>query len=315
MIARRYGVALCGLLCWLTAASTQAQDQHINCSIALAPTLEFGQPVANPTSRVDSTAAVTVTCTGNGSVKKTPIKVCLLAAPDPQRALRNGASALRYELYGDGGYSQPLRDSAPFLSMQVLLGDTPSVTADAAFTLYGRIAAGQVGLAGGPHADTVPLQARVSVNLGSDCSALPVKATTSLVARAQLASGSCSVVAADLGFGAAYSLGGSIDATAAVGVTCTAGTPYAVALSGGTTANDSHNRRMGRPGVAGPQGVRYQLYSDSGRIQPWGDGPGELVAGVGTGTPVTHPVFGRVPAQPAPPPGVYQDTVTATVSY
>lgn len=315
MIARRYGIVLCGLLGGLAATSGHAQDQHIDCSVAIAPVMEFGQPAANPTTQTDSTATVTVSCAGNGSVKNTPIKVCLLATPNPQRVLRNGASALRYGLSHDSGHGLPLGDTAPYLSTQALLGHPPQVSAQAVFTLYGRIDGGQVGLAGGLHADSVALQARVSTHLGGDCSALPVKATTTLAARAQLASGSCSIIASDLSFGTARSLDGGIDGNAALGVTCTQGTPYAVALSGGTAGSDVAHRRMGRIGAQGMDYIGYQLYSDNGRTQVWGDGPGQAVAGVGTGMPITHPVFGRVASQATPLPGDFQDTVTATISY
>ncbi|MGH8076154.1 MAG: Csu type fimbrial protein [Lysobacter sp.] len=315
MIARRYALLLCALLGALVAMRGHAQDQHIDCSVAIAPVIEFGQPVANPTAQTDSTTAVTVTCNGNGSVKNTAIKVCLLATPNPQRVLRNGASALHYGLSQDSGHGLPLGDTVPYLAMQVVLGNPPQVTAQAAFTLYGRIDAGQMGLAGGLHADSVALQARVSTQLGADCSALPVKATATLLARAQLAHGSCSIVAGDLSFGMAHSLGGGVDGSAALGVTCTEGTPYAVALSGGTGTSDVGHRRMGRNGVHGADDVAYQLYSDSGHARIWGDGVGQTVTGVGTGTPVTHPVFGRVASQATPLPGAYHDTVTATVSY
>lgn len=315
MTARRYGMLLCALLGGLAATCGYAQDQHVDCSVAIAPVMEFGQPVANPTAQTDSTATVTVTCAGNGAVKNTPIKVCLLATPNPQRVLRNGVSALRYGLSHDSGRSLPLGDTAPYLSTQVVLGDPPQVSAQATFTLYGRIEPGQVGLAGGLHADSVSLQARVSTQLGGDCSALPLKTTATLAARAQLASGSCSIMAGDLSFGVARSLDNSLDGSTALGVTCTASTPYAVTLNGGTVGNDVARRRMGRNGVAGADDIGYQLFSDSGRVRVWGDGPGQAVAGVGTGMPITHPVFGRVAAQATPLAGVYQDTVTATISY
>lgn len=315
MIARRYGLLLSALLGATAATGAQAQDQHIDCSVAVAPVMEFGQPVANPTVQTDSTALVSVSCNGNGSVKNLPIKVCLLATPNPQRVLRNGASLLRYGLSHDSGHSLPLGDTVPYLTTQAVLGDPPQVAARAAFTLYGRIEAGQVGLAGGLHADSVALQVRVSTRLGGDCSTLPLKATAVLAARAQLASGSCSIVAGDLGFGTAHSLQGGIDGSTALGVTCTDGTPYAVALSAGLGNADVGHRRMGRNGVHGADDVGYQLYSDSGRARVWGDRVGQAVSGVGTGVPVTHPVFGRVASQATPLPGTYHDTVTATVSY
>lgn len=296
-----------------TSVAARADDRHINCSVAMAPAMEFGQPAANPTLTTATMATVTVDCSGNGTVQQTPIKVCLLATPDPLRAMRNGASALRYELFRDAGHTQPLANPASGMAMQVMLGLPPSVSAQAVFTVYGRIEAGQVGLAGGTHVDTVPLQVRAGTNLSASCDSLGATASTQLVARTQLASGSCTVKADDLRFGSTPTLSGSIDATTSLGVTCTGGTAYRLGLGAGTVGGNVGGRQMGRDGGGGRIG--YQLYRDAARGMAWGDDAAQSVSGIGTGTPGTHTVFGRVPAQETPLPGEYRDTVTATITY
>lgn len=297
----------------VASVAARADDRHISCSVAMAPAMEFGQPTANPTLATDTTSTVTVDCNGNGTVQGTQIKVCLLATPDPLRAMRNGASALRYELFRDSSHTQPLANPASGLATQVTLGQPPAVAAQAVFTVYGRIPAGQVGLAGGAHVDTVPLQVRAGTNLTAGCDSLGATVSTQLVARAQLASGSCTIKADDLRFGSTPSLSGSIDATASLGVTCTDGTAYRLGLGAGTVGAHVSARQMGRLGGGGLIG--YQLYRDAARGIAWGDDAAQSVSGIGTGTPGTHTVFGRVPAQDTPLPGEYRDTVTATITY
>ena len=123
----------------------------------------------------------------------------------------------------------------------------------------------------------------------------------------------CRVVADDLDFGQHGLLERSVDATSQVRVTCTAGTSYSMGLGYGLQAAGIGGRQM--RDLAGHR-VGYQLYRDAARTQPWGlvaDGLATTDAGTGVSRPAT--VYGRVPAQPTPPPGAYSDTVVVTVTY
>ena len=65
--------------------------------------------------------------------------------------------------------------------------------------------------------------------------------------------------------------------------------------------------------------VNYELYSDSGRTDPWTSetpvtGTG-IVSGGAASKDQTVTVYGRVPPQNTPTPGDYTDTVTATVTF
>lgn len=298
----------------LAAVACPAVQAAVTCTVTNAPTLDFGAPVANPTVSTDSTAAVNVSCSGDDAAANTAVDVCLVAVGGRAPVMRNGRSALAYGLYADSGRTQPLGPNGSAVSARLWLGDRPNVAAQATLHVHGRIGAGQTGLAGGTHTDDVQLRLHRQDANGRDCATGAVQAVLRPNVRAQLASGSCTVVATDLDFGRSHTLAGALDGSAVLGVTCTAGTPYAVALSGGTVAQDVLNRRLGRNGLAGRDTIVYQLYRDSARSQLWGGEPHRVEA-VGTGSPNTHVVYGRLPAQSTPVAGDYRDTITATVSY
>ncbi len=58
-----------------------------------------------------------------------------------------------------------------------------------------------------------------------------------------------------------------------------------------------------------------RLYKDGGHAQPWGQGGGLDVSSTGTGADQDYVVYGQVPPQTTPSPGLYQDTVVAGVTY
>jgi spore coat protein U-like protein len=126
--------------------------------------------------------------------------------------------------------------------------------------------------------------------------------------------GYCTVSTGDLDFGSLVSFGGGLPGAVAVGsiaVDCTTGVPYQVGLNGGLNPGGWTGRQMAGSGST----LSYEIHQDAGRIVPWGDiGSGQELNDVSTGVIQSHSVYGRIPtAMPAPPPGVYQDTVTVTV--
>ncbi len=122
----------------------------------------------------------------------------------------------------------------------------------------------------------------------------------------------CQVVATDLDFGIAGVLDNNIDATGIVRVRCTNGTNYRVGLNGGLAgATSPDQRRMSN----GPNSIRYGIYRNAARTLGWGDQIGNSVSGTGNGNFQSYTTYGRVFPQPAPPPGVYTDTIVVTVTY
>lgn len=120
--------------------------------------------------------------------------------------------------------------------------------------------------------------------------------------------------ASDLDFGTNGVIATNIDQTSTIGVQCTTGQTYNVGLSAGAgTGATTAVRVMTGPASAT---VNYAIYRDSNRTQTWGVTIGtDTVSGTGNGNVQNLTVYGRVPTQTTPAPGVYTDTVAITVTY
>lgn len=122
----------------------------------------------------------------------------------------------------------------------------------------------------------------------------------------------CLNTATPLAFGT-YT-GVQLDASASITVTCTNTTGYTVGLNAGTAAAATVLTRK----MTGGAGVflNYAAYSDTGRATNWGATTGtDTVAGTGTGAGQVLTIFGRIAASQFVAPGVYNDTLIATVTY
>lgn len=143
---------------------------------------------------------------------------------------------------------------------------------------------------------------------------LPPLSTTAAFVVSATAVDSCIMDANALDFGTYDPLAPvATDAVSDITVTCTADVIYDVGLNAGTGAGATTNtRRMTRDN----QTLAYSLYRDNARSLIWGDKVGtDSVAGVGTGLPVNHKIYGRVPARQPVRRGLYADVVVATVYY
>ena len=126
--------------------------------------------------------------------------------------------------------------------------------------------------------------------------------------------GECKINAAtNMSFGTRGTIDANFEATSTMDVQCTNTTPYTVGLNAGLgTGATTTTRKMTLSGAT----VDYQLFRDSGRSQNWGNTPGtDTHAGTGSGSVQQLTIYGRVPQQTTPAPGVYQDTVQITVTY
>ena len=94
---------------------------------------------------------------------------------------------------------------------------------------------------------------------------------------------------------------------------------YSITLSTGSSGAYSQRRMR-----AGTSFLDYNLFMDAARLQVWGNGTGgsTLVAGsllVNPGNFATnelsHPIYGRIPAQQAADTGSYSDTIVVTLTF
>ncbi|MEA2991610.1 MAG: hypothetical protein QOD40_530 [Alphaproteobacteria bacterium] len=120
--------------------------------------------------------------------------------------------------------------------------------------------------------------------------------------------------AANINFNTQGVLSANVDRTGTITVQCTAATTYNIGLNAGTGVGATVAvRKMTSPA---PATINYSLYSDAGYTTVWGNTIStDTVPGTGDGTPISHTVWARVPAQTTPAAGVYTDTITVTVSY
>ena len=122
----------------------------------------------------------------------------------------------------------------------------------------------------------------------------------------------CLMQTSNLDFGTIGALNSNIDAETTLAVTCSTGNVYTVALDGGAAnATDPALRRLNNNGTT----VIYGLYRNATRTNGWGADATTAAGGTGNGLAQVLTVYGRIPKQPFPPVGTYQDTIVVTLTY
>lgn len=122
------------------------------------------------------------------------------------------------------------------------------------------------------------------------------------------------VSASNLNFGTNGVLSAPVNQTSTITVQCTNTTPYNIGLNAGVNGGSVTTRQM----KGGPtnQLINYSLFSNAGLTQNWGQTIAtDTVAATGNGAAQAFTVYGQVPAQTTPSPGLYTDTITVTVTY
>jgi spore coat protein U-like protein len=136
----------------------------------------------------------------------------------------------------------------------------------------------------------------------------------------------CTVSATGVAFGV-YDAASTVptDSAGNVSVRCThlgggaVKTNYSITLSTGSSGAYAQRRMR-----AGTSFLNYNLFTDAARLQVWGNGTAgsTLVAGsllVNPGNFVinemSHPIYGRIPAQQAADTGSYSDTILVTLTF
>jgi len=136
-------------------------------------------------------------------------------------------------------------------------------------------------------------------------------ATTTFTVTATVAA-TCLVSATSLNFGT-YS-GALIDAASVLTVTCTNLTVFNIGLNAGTaTGATVTTRKLTSPASTT---LNYKLFRDGARTQNWGNTVGtDTLISQANGTALMYGVFGQMPAGQSGIPGVYSDTIIATITY
>lgn len=103
-----------------------------------------------------------------------------------------------------------------------------------------------------------------------------------------------------------------LDREASVILTCTKGTAATIGLSAGQHAAGSARNMSNGSAV-----LRYDLFSNANRTQPWGDASANQVdtGEAPNDAPRSFIVFGRIPPGQDIPIGTYTDSVVATVQF
>lgn len=291
------------------------------CSLTIT-NMDFGAADLLPGTTIDSTANLTLNCSGMPAGPTT--MYCLALGPGsgvtsaPRRMTGPSASTLTYGIYVDGGRTASW-GSRSYPTLGAVYGQgqaTATVTISA--PLYGRIAAAQSTAPTGSYSSTLTgadVDLFTLVNPSTDCNAGPISAvarTTATFSVLAAPAPHCTVTTTDIYFGNRGLLNANYDANGTVTAKCTSALSYNVGLSNGVTGTGPTARKM----TNGANVITYGLYRDAARGQPWGATIGtNTVSSSGTGLAQAYTVYGRVPSQTTPPSGGYTDTVNVTVTY
>ena len=153
----------------------------------------------------------------------------------------------------------------------------------------------------------------LAVGLGST-SVFAATATTTFQVTADVQA-TCTVSATAMPFGD-YTVVGKVEfgINGDITVVCSNGLNYAIGLNAGLGPGATvTTRAMIGPGSAA---LSYGLFQDAGFAVNWGNTPGtDTVSRTGNGGPQHIVVFGVIPLGQFVAPGLYADTITATITF
>lgn len=316
-IARRHSAIAAG--CLALSASALAQT----CSVG-TPTLAFAafSPISG--FALSATGTIPVSCnwpvlTGNPNVK-----LCLALNVTQPLTLTNAGNAINFGLFTDPAYSTAWGSgTSNVISLTMarpLLGGT--VTQNVNF--YGRIAASQTTVPTSGSSNTVYTRTFASTDTSLQYASYAALSPAPACGTAMTAApgspftanvtviNNCTIAAANITFATQSTLANPVTSSGQLTVQCTKNDAYRVSLSGGLLGTVTSRTMSGLTSSIG-----YQLYLDSGYATIWGDGTSgtSQLTGTGTGLVQAIPIYARVPPQSTPAPGVYTDTVTATIQF
>ena len=289
-------VCLLGLL-----APSEASAGVSSCSLTTGG-ISFGAYDTLARSQVDGIGTITVTCTGTDTER---INIELSGgnsnACTTPRKLSAGAT-MDYQLYTDSARTVGWCTGTAVLTQNfAFTKNTKTITHSISF--YGRVF-GPQNPAAGTYRDSLTARAR-QASTGTAFGSVTVSAELGV-------SPACALSVGTLGFGS-YSPGTTALGSATLGVRCTNGSSYNIALGTGQYAGGGTRRMLG----PNSNYLGYELFSDPGRSVLWGDGAsfGAKLPGTGTGGDQSLTVHGRSAIPESVLPGSYSDSVFVTVDY
>ena len=303
-------LSLWALLCTWPAG---ARAQSIDCTSAMSD-IAFGTISLRSGEVHESAGTLTINCTGLGTVG-----VCIYfgagtggagAGFSPRHMRRADNATLDYQLRPGGNGASGGVWTAAFVEVPTTFG-SGSVNVP----VYADILSTGVGTGTGSYATTFSgaAEARIEFNTNS-CAQPGMARMMNAFTVSGTVSASCEVDAGALDFGTlGADISGPVDADTTFFMRCTQGTPYTVRLGNGMGAGATGptDRRLTGPAAQ----LRYGLYLDVARTQPWGDTAGTGAAATGTGLDQGMTVHGRIFSGQPLIVGAYTDSVLITVEY
>jgi spore coat protein U-like protein len=290
--------------------------------------IDFGAADVQSGGPTDVLTTLTVTCTRIPFLSV--VKMCpglgegSGGASGSARLMRaTSSNSLSYQLFQDssrtlawGAVDTPEIGTVP----AILLSGSLSGAATTSRTIYARLFAGQAAAAPGLYTSSFAggnvafTYSSFFLGASNSCTGFVgssvIRPEFEVVA--QVVS-ECSLTTNDLNFGTVGVIQAPIVGQASLGVTCTTRTPYTVSLDGGSASAANPTARL-MTSAAGDT-LTYGLYRDAARSQPWGATASTRINGTGTGAQQTFQVYGQVPVQRTPRPGLFSDRIVATVTY
>jgi len=306
----------------LCAFSTAAAGQ--TCSIG-TPTLAFSafSPISG--AALSATGTIPVSCTfpllgGNPNVK-----LCLALNASQPLTLVNSGNAINFGLFIDPAFSTAWGNSSANVIAVTMARNILGGTVTQNVNLYARITASQTTVPTSSNGNTVYTHAfaatDATLQYASYAALSPAPACGSAMTAAAgvpfnanvTVINNCTIAAANITFATQSTLSKVVTGSSTLTVQCTKNDAFRISLSGGLAGTVAARSMTGLTASR----VSYQLYLDSGYSTIWGDGTSgtSQLTGIGTGVVQAVPIYARVPVQTTPAPGLYTDTVTATIQF
>lgn len=306
----------------LTCTSPRASAQ--TCAIG-TPSLAFAafSPISG--AALSATGTLPVSCTWPLVGGNPHVKLCLALNVSQPLALTNAGNGIDFGLFIDPAFSNAWGTAASnVITVKMtrnLLGGT--VTQNVNF--YGRIAAAQMTVPTNGSSNTVYARTFTAADTSLQYASYPVLSPEPACGSAMTTApgmpftanvtviNNCTIAATNIAFATQSTLASPVTSSGTLSVQCTNNDAYRVSLSGGQLGTVIARAMTGPTGAS----IGYQLYVDGGHTTIWGDGTAgtSQLTGVGTGLLQSIPVHARVPPQSTPAPGVYTDSVTATIQF